>query len=58
MGTALSDQGKFEEAINAFKKSLSLKPNYVEAYSNIGNILSNQKLDEAIEFTRNLLLLN
>ena len=35
MGNALKDQGKLEEAIEAYKKALSLKPDYAGAYNNI-----------------------
>jgi hypothetical protein len=38
------------EAIDAFSKAISLKPDFVEAYNNMGNALKDQeKLDEAIE---------
>jgi tetratricopeptide (TPR) repeat protein len=36
MGNALKDQGKLEEAIEAYNKALSIKPDYAEAYNNIG----------------------
>ena len=50
MGNALKDQGKLDEAIEAYNKSISLKPDYAEAYSNMGLALKDQgKLDEAIE---------
>ena len=39
MGNALKDQGKLEEAIEAYNKTLSLNPNYAEAYNNMGNAL-------------------
>ena len=36
--------------IEAYKKTISLKPDYAEAYSNMGVALRNQgKLEEAIE---------
>ena len=39
-----------DEAVEAYKTSISLKPDYAEAYSNMGVVLKNQgKLDEAIE---------
>jgi len=40
MGNALKGQGKLDEAIEAYKKALSIKPDYAEAYYNMGNILS------------------
>ena len=50
MGLALQEQGKLDEAIEAYNKALSLKPDYAEAYNNMGNALQEQgKLDEAIE---------
>ena len=39
MGVALTDQGKLDEAIDAYNKALALKPDYAEAYSNMGNVL-------------------
>ena len=50
MGIALQNQGKLEEAIDAYNKALSLKPDYAETYNNIGNTLKAQaKLEEAIK---------
>ena len=50
MGTVLRDLGKLNEAIEAFKTSISLKPNYAHAYNNLGICFQFQdKLDEAIE---------
>ena len=49
MGIALQDQGKLEEAIKAYNNALSIKPDYAQAYNNMGNALENQgKLEEAI----------
>ena len=43
-------QGKLEEAIEAYKKAISLKPDFTEAYNNMGVTFLNQaKLKEAIE---------
>ena len=36
MGNALKDQGKLEEAIEAYNKAISIKPNYADAYNNMG----------------------
>ena len=33
MGVALKDQGKLEEAIEAYNKAISLKPDYADAYT-------------------------
>ena len=50
MGVALKEQGKLEEAIEAYNKALAIKPDYAEAYNNMGNALKEQgKLEEAIE---------
>ena len=51
MGVTLQDQGKLEEAIGSFKKAISIKPDYAEAYLKIGTVVQDQgKLDEeAIE---------
>ena len=39
-----------EAAIEAFNKAISIKPDYAEAYNNMGILLKEQgKLDEAIE---------
>jgi len=36
--------------VEAYTKAITLKPDYAEAYSNMGNVLKNQgKLDEAVE---------
>ncbi|MDA9813374.1 tetratricopeptide repeat protein, partial [Planktomarina temperata] len=46
----LKDQGKLDEAIEAYKKALAIKPDYADAYNNMGNALKDQgKLEEAIE---------
>ena len=46
----LKEQGKLEEAIEAYNKALSIKPDYADAYYNMGNALKEQsKLEEAIE---------
>ena len=47
MGIALQEQGKLDKAINSYKKAFSIKPNYAEAYCNMGIVL--QKQDKAIE---------
>ena len=36
MGIALQEQGKLEEAIEAYNKALAIKPDYAEAYYNMG----------------------
>ena len=43
------DQGKLEEAIASYRQAVRLKPDYAEAYNNLGNALKDQgKLEEAI----------
>ena len=50
LGASRAQIGKFDEAIEAYKKSISLKPDFAEAYSNMGVALKNQgRFDEAIE---------
>ena len=50
MGNALKEQGKLTEAIKAYKSALSIKPDYAEAYVNMGNALTDQKkLEKGIE---------
>ena len=58
MGNVLNDQGKLEEAIGAYKKALSLKPDNAEAFNNMGIVLQEQgKLEEAIKAYSNALSL-
>ena len=50
IGNAHREQGKLEEAIEAYNKALAIKPDYAEAYNNMGITLKEQgKLEEAIE---------
>ena len=45
-----SKSKELEEAIEVFRKVLSIKPDYAEAYNNLGNAFKEQgKRDEAIE---------
>ena len=49
-GAANKSLGRLEEAITAYKKALYVKPDYAEAYYNMGVVLQEQgKLEEAIE---------
>ena len=58
MGAALQELGKFDEAIKACQKAISLNPNYAEAYNNMGLVLKDQgKFDEAIKVLKKALLL-
>ena len=36
MGNVLKDQGKLDEAIEAYKMALAIEPDYAEAYNNMG----------------------
>ena len=50
LGSSASQIGMPDQAITAFKKVISLKPDYADAYSNMGVALHDLgKLDEAIE---------
>ena len=50
MGNALQELGKLEEAIEAYNKALTIKPEYAEAYNNMGFALQDQgKLEEALK---------
>ena len=54
---AFKDQGKFDEAIEAYKKSISLKPNYAEVYNNLG-VVFNLKVSvmKLYKFNKSILL--
>ena len=44
----MSNLGKFQEAELSFRKAIEIKPDYVEAHYNLGNVLRNLgKLHEA-----------
>ena len=50
MGNVLKDQVKLDEAIEAYNKAISLKPDYAQAHSNMGVTLQEQgRVEEAIE---------
>ena len=42
MGVALNQQGKPEEAIEAYNKAIAIKPDYADAYNNMGVALKEQ----------------
>ena len=53
-GNVLQDLGKLEEAIQAYKKALQLKPDYAIVYNNIGKVFQEQRnLDAAIAAYKN-----
>ena len=50
LGGAAAETGQKDQAINAFKRVIAIKPDYAEAHYNMGNFLRDQgKLEEAIE---------
>ena len=50
IGATSRGLGKLDEAIEAYKKAISIKPDSADAYNNMGNTLKDQgKLGEAIE---------
>ena len=53
MGVVLRQQGELEAALKAYKKALSLKPNFAEVYFNMGMVLIELgHLKEAIKFMK------
>ena len=58
LGLSAVQIGMLEEAIDAFKKCISLEPNFVDAYINLGVAFKNQgKFDEAIDAFKKRILL-
>ena len=50
LGASRAQIGMLDEAVEAYKTSISLKPDFAEVYSNMGVVLKNlHKLDEALE---------
>jgi tetratricopeptide (TPR) repeat protein/MFS family permease len=50
-GERYIEEGRFEEAINQFKKALKINPEFVEAYNDIGSLNAWQgKFEEAINY--------
>jgi Flp pilus assembly protein TadD len=49
LGIALSEQGKFDEAVKCFTEALRVKPDFANAHTNIGYVLTLQgNLNEAV----------
>ena len=50
IGATNKGLGKLDEAIEAYKKAITIKPDYAEAHYNMGIALTDKgKLDEALE---------
>ena len=50
LGASRAQLGMLDEAIDAYKKTISLKPDYAVGYNNMGIVLKDQgKFDEAID---------
>ena len=49
MGLALFQQVKLDEATEAFNKAVDIKPDYAEAYFNLGLVFISNKLNEAVK---------
>ena len=59
MGDILRDLGRLDESIDVYKKCIEVKPNHVEAYSNMGMTLQYQdELEEAIDAYNKAILIN
>ena len=49
-GVANAGLGQLDSAIISYEKAIEIKPNYADAYNNLGNTLRKQgKLDQALE---------
>jgi predicted O-linked N-acetylglucosamine transferase (SPINDLY family) len=49
LGVALRQQGKIDQAVEAYRQSVAINPAYAEAHYNLGNALFGQnKLEEAV----------
>ena len=58
LGVSTAQIGMLDKAIEAYKKTISLKPDFAEAYYNMGNVLKNHgKLDEAVAAYKKAILL-
>ena len=57
-GITLQGMGQVDRSATAFKHAIALRPDYAEAYNNMGNALNNQgKLEEAVEAFSNAISL-
>ena len=58
-GASYKGLGELEKAVEAYTKAISLKPDYAQAYNNLGNALTDQgNLKEAIEAYNKALSIN
>ena len=58
IGIAYEELGDYENSIIHYKKAISQKQNYAEAYNNLGNVhLYQDALDEAINAYKKAILL-
>ena len=59
LGASAAEIGMLGEAIEAYKKAISLKPDYADAYYNMSNALKDQgKLEKAIKYYNKVISLN
>ncbi|MBF0447410.1 MAG: tetratricopeptide repeat protein [Magnetococcales bacterium] len=59
LGLALKELNRFDEAIEQYKKTLSIDPNYAGVHRNLGNVFIGQyKLDEAVACYKQALSIN
>ena len=58
LGVTAYETGKLKDATKAYKKSISINPNYAFAYNNLGLVLKDQeKNDEVIDFFKKAILI-
>ncbi|MFA5111883.1 MAG: tetratricopeptide repeat protein [Desulfobaccales bacterium] len=58
LGMALSGQGRYDQAIAMYRKTLSIAPGYPPAYNNLGIIYARQgRVDEAVELFKHAIQL-
>jgi len=59
LGAVLSEQGKLQEAIGAYRKAIASNPRYARAYSRLGALLMElRQPQEAVEAYRNAIRLD